>query len=147
MSATKPAGLTVTLQKATEGFTDIVDCPTDTDIINIQQLLLPVLMKTKYGKLTLKHNLLGVTLPDECYGHIHSNGAYLIPPVIALNDNIIDKDAPKTEVHRAEGKTKPSEITVCYTKQPIHHARTSLWKSSMRRGTRSQRTQTHFLQT
>ena len=53
MSATKPAGITLALQKATEGFTSIVDRPTDTDIIDIQQLLLPVLMKTKYDELTL----------------------------------------------------------------------------------------------
>ena len=74
MSATKPADLTLALQKATEGFTAIVDRPTDTDIINIRQLLLPVLMKTKYEKLTLTHNLSGVILPTKRYEHIYSNG-------------------------------------------------------------------------
>ena len=48
MSEIKPADLTLALQKATEGLTEIVDLPTDTDITDIQKLLLPVLMKTKY---------------------------------------------------------------------------------------------------
>ena len=48
MSATKPADLTLAIQKATEGFTVIVDRPTDNDLIDIRQLLVPVLMKTKY---------------------------------------------------------------------------------------------------
>ena len=70
MSATKPADLTLELQKATEGFIAIVDFPTDNNIIDIQQLLLPVLMKTKYDELTLTHNLSGVILPTERYKHI-----------------------------------------------------------------------------
>ena len=70
MLATKPADLTFALQKATGGFTAIVDCPTGTGIINIRQLLLPVLMKTKYDELTLTHNLSGVILPTERYEHI-----------------------------------------------------------------------------
>ena len=65
MSATKPANLTLALQKATEGFKEIVDRPTDNYIINIQQLLLPVLMQTKYDELTLTDNLLGVILPTK----------------------------------------------------------------------------------
>ena len=104
MSETKPANLTLALQKATEGFTAIMDCPTDNDIIGIWQLLLPVLMKTKYDKLTLTHNLSGVIIPTERYENIYSNGAYLIPPVITLYDDTIDKDATRTEVHRDEGK-------------------------------------------
>ena len=67
MSATQPADLTLTLQKATEGFTVILDRPMDNDLIEIQQLLLPVLMKTKYDELTLTHNLSGVILPAESY--------------------------------------------------------------------------------
>ena len=66
MSETKPADLTLAIQKETEGFTDIVDRPTDNDIINIQQVLLPILMNTKYDELTLTHNLSGVILPTEC---------------------------------------------------------------------------------
>ena len=77
MSATKPAYLTLAIQKATEGFTVIVDRPTDNDIIEIRQLLVPVLMKTTYDELTLKHNLLGVILPAERYEHIYKNRAYL----------------------------------------------------------------------
>ena len=62
MSATKPADLTLAIQKATEGFIAIIDLLTDNDIINIRQLLLPVLMKTKYEELTLTHNLSGVII-------------------------------------------------------------------------------------
>ena len=74
MSAIKPSDLTLAIQKATDVFTDIVDCPTDNDIINIQQLLLSVLMKTKYDELTLTHNLSGVILPTECYEQVYLNG-------------------------------------------------------------------------
>ena len=97
MSTTNPADLTLALQKATEGFTAIVDCPTDNDIIKIRQQLLPVLMKTKYDNLTLTHNLSGVVLPTERYEHIYNKGGYLIPPAIALYDDTIDKDATRTE--------------------------------------------------
>ena len=61
-------------------------------------------MKTKYDELTLTHNLSGVILPTEHYEHIYKKGAYLIPPVIALYDDTIDKDATRTGVHRVEGK-------------------------------------------
>ena len=104
MSATKPADLTLALQKATEGFTAIVDQPTDTDIIDIRQLLLPVLMKTKYDELTLTHNLSGFIIPKDRYEHIYAKGVYSIPPVIALFDDTIDKDTTRTEVNQAEGK-------------------------------------------
>ena len=104
MSATKPADLTLTLHKATEGFTAIVDRPTDNDLIDICQLLLPVLMKTKYNELTLTHNLSGVILPSKRYGQIYKKGAYLIPPVIVLYNDTIDKYVTRTEVHRAEEK-------------------------------------------
>ena len=63
MSAIKPDDITLALQKATEGFTAIVDRPTDNDIINIRQLLLPVSMTTKYAELTLTQNMSGVILP------------------------------------------------------------------------------------
>ena len=65
MSATKPADLTLALQKATEGFTEMVDQPTDNDLIEIRQLLVSVLMKTNYDELTLTHNISGVILPSE----------------------------------------------------------------------------------
>ena len=65
MSATKPADLTLALQKETEGFTAIVDRPTDNYLIEIRQLLVLVLMKTKYNELTLTHNLSdGKITPD-----------------------------------------------------------------------------------
>ena len=60
MSETKPADLTLALQKATEGFTVIVDTPTDNNLIEIRQLLVPVLMKKKYDELTLTNNLSGL---------------------------------------------------------------------------------------
>ena len=91
MSATKLDDLTLALQKAMEGFMTIVDRPTDNDLIEIRQLLVPVLMKTKYNKLTLTHNILGVILPSERYQQIYKKGAYLIPPVIALYDETIEK--------------------------------------------------------
>ena len=104
MSATKPADLTLAIQKATEVFTVIVDRPTDNDIFDIRQLLVPVLMKTTYDELTLKHNLLGFILPTERYEHIYNNGAYAIPPVIPLYNDNIDKDATRLEINSAEGK-------------------------------------------
>ena len=63
-------------------------------------------MKTKYKKLRLTHNLLGVILPNERYEQVYSNRAYVIPSVIALYDDAIDINATRTEVHRAEGKHK-----------------------------------------
>ena len=102
MLATKPA----TLQKATEGFTAIVDEPTDNNLIDIRQLLVPIIMKTKCDEFTLTHNILGVILLSERYQQIYKKGAYIIPPIIALYDDTIDKDATKTEVHRVEGNHK-----------------------------------------
>ena len=99
MLETKPADITLALQKATEGFTAIVDRPTNKEIIDIQQVLLPILMKTKYDDLTLTRNLSGVILPTERYNHIYPNGDDLILPVIALYDDTIDKDATRTKVH------------------------------------------------
>ena len=61
-------------------------------------------MKTKYEKLTLTHNISGVILPTERYDHIYSNVDYLIPLVITLYKEKIDKDATRTEVHQAKGK-------------------------------------------
>ena len=61
-------------------------------------------MKTKYDELTLTHNLSGVIITTERYEHIYKKWSYLIPPVIALYDDKIEKDATRTEVHRAEGK-------------------------------------------
>ena len=102
MLATKPADLTLALQKVTEGFTEIVDHPTDNDLIEIRQLLVPVLMKTKYDELSLTHNLSGVILPSKSYQKIYKKGAYLIPPVLALYDETIEKDATRIEVHQEE---------------------------------------------
>ena len=104
MSATKPADLTLALQKATEGFTAILDRPTDNDLIEIRQLFVPVLTKKKYDELTLTHNISGVILPSERYKQIYKKGAYVIPPVTALYDDTIDKDATRIEINCAEGK-------------------------------------------
>ena len=95
MSATKPADLTLAIQKATEGFTVIMDRPTDNYLIDIRQLLVPVLTKTTYDELMLKHNISGVILPAERYEQIYKNGAYVTPPIIPLYDENIDKDATR----------------------------------------------------
>ena len=104
MSATKPAELTLVTQKATKGFTVIVDRPMDNDLIEIRQLLVPVLMKTTYDELTLQHNLSGVILPADSYEQIYKNGAYTIPSFIPLYDDNIDKDSTRLEINRAKGK-------------------------------------------
>ena len=49
---------------------------------------------------------MGVIIPPERYEHIYKKRAYLIPPVLELYDETIDKDATRTEVHRSEGKHK-----------------------------------------
>ena len=67
MSATKPADLTLATKKASEGFTSIATKPTDDDIVNICQLLFPVLMRTNYDELKNEHNLSGVILPQIHY--------------------------------------------------------------------------------
>ena len=125
MSATKPADLTLALKKATKGFTAIINRPTDYDIIYIRKLLLPVLIKSKHDELTLMHNLSGVILPTDRYGHIYSKGVYSIPPIIGLYDDTIYRDATRTEVHKAKGNTKLGEMTVPYTKRWTRYVRTS----------------------
>ena len=104
MSETKPAELTLAIQKATEGFTVIVDRPTDNDLIEIRKLLVPVFMKTTYNELTLQHNLAGVILPTKRYEQIYKKGAYAIPPVIPLYDDNINKDTTRLEINQAKGK-------------------------------------------
>ena len=104
MSETKPADITLTLQKETEGFTAIADRPTDNNLIEVQKLLVPVLIKTKYNELMLTHNLSGVLLPSKSYEQIYKKRAYIIPPFIALYDVTIDKDFTRLEINRAEGK-------------------------------------------
>ena len=61
-------------------------------------------MKTTYDYLTLQHNLAGVILPTERYEQIYKKGAYVIPPVIPLYDDNIDKDATRLEINRSKGK-------------------------------------------
>ena len=65
MSETNMADLTLALKKATEVFTAIMDRITDNDLIDIRQLLVPVLMNTKCDELTLTHNLSGVIIPSD----------------------------------------------------------------------------------
>ena len=66
-------------------------------------------MKTKCDELTLTYNLLRFIIPTERYEHIYNKGTYLIPPVISLYDDTIDKEATRTEAHRAEGKHKAKQ--------------------------------------
>ena len=87
MSANNPDNLTLALQKATDGFTVIVDWPTDTEIIDIDKLLFPILMQTKYNELTLTENLSGVILPTDRWKNIQAKGAYWNPPVVTLYDD------------------------------------------------------------
>ena len=63
-------------------------------------------MKTKFDELTLTHNLSGVILPAERYEQIYKNRAYVIPPVILLYDDTIDKDSTRLEINCAKGKHK-----------------------------------------
>ena len=63
-------------------------------------------MKTTYEELTLEHNLSGDILPAERYEHIYNNGDCVIPPVVPLYDDNIDKDATRLEINRAEYKHK-----------------------------------------
>ena len=79
MSETNLAGLTIALQKATEGFMAIMDRPKDNDLIEIRQLLLTVLMKTKYDEITLTYTLSGFILTSERYQQIYKKEAYLTP--------------------------------------------------------------------
>ena len=106
MSSTKPEYLNLALHNAIEGFTSIVDQPTDTDIINICQLILPVLMQTKYDELTLTHNLSGFIIPTDRYKHIYWKGLYEILHVVSLYGDSIEKHTTRTEVHQGEVKDK-----------------------------------------
>ena len=63
MSATKPGELTLAIEKSSKVFAAIAKKPTDDDIFNFRQLLVLVLMITKYGELKNKHNLSGFILP------------------------------------------------------------------------------------
>ena len=114
-----------------------MDLPTDNDIIKIHQLILPVLMRTKYDELTLTYNILGFIIPYKRHDQIYKKGAYLIPPVIALYDDTIDKDATGTEFYRAEGKNGARKITVKSTRRTIMPAETSSWTLLMKHGTRA----------
>ena len=49
------------------------------------------------------HNISGVILPSQRYKQIYKKGAYVIPPVIALYNETIDKDATRLEINCAKG--------------------------------------------
>ena len=93
----------------------------DNYLINICQLLLPLLMNTKYNELVLTHNSSVIILPSERYKQIYKKGAYLIPPVIALYDGTINKDATRTEVRQVEGKHE-AEINDCQIYETANNA-------------------------
>ena len=95
MSETKPADIILALQKVTEGFTAIIDRPTDTDIINICQLLFLVLMQKKYNELTLTDNLYGVILLTDRNKYIYGKVLYEILPSVASYDTSIETNASK----------------------------------------------------
>ena len=50
MLDTKPEELTLAIKKSSKGFAAIATKPTDDDIVNIRQLLVPVLVRTKYDE-------------------------------------------------------------------------------------------------
>ena len=102
MSATKPAELTLAIEKASKGFAVIATKPTDDKIFKILQLLVPVLVSTKYDELKKEHNLSVVILPQIHYENIYGVGPFTILPLVSLYDTSIVKDAMSTEVHRSE---------------------------------------------
>ena len=112
MSETKPADLTLVIQKAAEGFTAIVDRPTYNNILDICQILLPVLMITKYDEIDPKHNLFGVILPTDRYEKLYGKGPYELPPRVLLYSISITKYATRTEVIRPRNVTKQSATNV-----------------------------------
>ena len=91
-------------------------------------------MTTKYDKLTLTYNLLGVILPTERYEEVYSNGAYEIQSVIALYDDVIDINATRTEAHQAEGKNESKRNDRALYETADKECKTSLWKYLTRRG-------------
>ena len=63
-------------------------------------------MQTKYDDITLTHNLSRVIIPLYRYKYIYVKGVYSIMPVVTLYDDLINRDATRTEVHQADGKHK-----------------------------------------
>ena len=102
MSSTKPEELSLAIEKANELFAAIATKPTDDDIVNIRQLLVPVLMSTKYDELKNKHNISGVILPHIRYENIYGVVPFLIPLLVSLYDTSIATDSTRIEVHRAK---------------------------------------------
>ena len=70
MLKTKLTDITLSLQKLADGFTAIADRPTDTNIVDIRQLLLPVFMGKKYNKLDLTHKLSGFIISMDRYKNL-----------------------------------------------------------------------------
>ena len=129
MSATKPANLTPALQKGTKVFTAIVNRPTEKYLIKTRQLLLPVLMKTKYDELTLTHNLPGVILPSKRYQQLYKKGAYTIPPSSHYKMIRLIKTQQEQKCIEKRENTKHGEMTVNSTRRLIMPAETSSWLS------------------
>lgn len=146
MSATKPADLTLAIQKATEGFIVIIDRPTDTDIVNIRQLLFPVLMKTKYNKIQLKHNLSGVILVMDWYKKIYSQGIRSLRLSLCMKNRSL-KIRDKMRSIRPKSNSKQSATTVPSTRRQTRTVLTSLCKLLTRRGTRNLKTPPRSTQT
>ena len=102
MLATKPAELTLAIEKASEVFSAIAKKPTDDDIFYIGQLLALVLMRTRYNELKNEHKFSGVILPQIRYEKIYGVGPCPIPLLVYLYDTSIATDAKRKELHQVE---------------------------------------------
>ena len=137
MSATNTSDITLALQNATEGFTATVDRPTDTEIIDIRQLLFPVLMEPKYNELTLTHNLSGV-ISQQTGTNIYTQRASIKSGWSSHYTIALLTGTQQEQIsNRPKENMKPSKMNVTSTKQRTLRAKTSLWKWSTRLGTRS----------
>ena len=148
MLTTKTYNLTLTLQKATEGFTAIADQPTDIDIIDTCQLLLPILMQTKYSELKLTHNLSGVILPTGMYKHIYGKTSVFNSVHSCLIQKLDLTSMQRLQKYiRQRGNTRPSGTTAPSMTRPTWSAKNSSWKSLTGCGKRISRTRTRSIWT
>ena len=99
MLDTKPVELTLAIEKLSKGFAANTTKPTDDDIINTLQLLVPVLMSTTYDELKNEHNISGVILLQIRYEKIYGVGPFTIPPLVSLYETSIATNDTRAEVH------------------------------------------------
>ena len=86
-----PADLTLAIAKATHGFVETNDKPTNKYIVSIRKVLTPVLIRVKLCKqLKNQHSLAGVILTEYRYKNICMQGPYVVPLVVSIYDFTID---------------------------------------------------------